>query len=99
MVIAMIPTLASYSISTFKEQVLHKAIGHLLSKLGKPDERDYGASGFPFFHLCTTLIAYCSDRPATVRGVGFQFHLLTSIVPCISLVISSKVLKRIFVER
>ncbi|KAJ7086196.1 atypical/PIKK/FRAP protein kinase [Mycena epipterygia] len=41
MVVAMIPTLASYNTPAFKEQILHKAMGHLLSQLDKPHERDY----------------------------------------------------------
>ncbi|KAJ7435254.1 FAT domain-containing protein [Mycena latifolia] len=41
MVVAMIPTLASYNTPAFKEQILHKAMSHLLSQLDKPHERDY----------------------------------------------------------
>ncbi|KAJ6525906.1 phosphatidylinositol 3-kinase [Mycena vulgaris] len=41
MVVAMIPTFASYDKFAFKEQILHKAMRHLLSQLDKPHERDY----------------------------------------------------------
>ncbi|KAJ7215054.1 phosphatidylinositol 3-kinase [Mycena pura] len=41
MVVAMVPTLASYNTPAFKDQILHKAMGHLLSQLEKPNERDY----------------------------------------------------------
>ncbi|KAF7324662.1 Serine/threonine-protein kinase TOR [Mycena kentingensis (nom. inval.)] len=41
MVVSMIPTLASYNTPAFKDQVLHKAMNHLLSQLDKRDERDY----------------------------------------------------------
>lgn len=42
MVVAMIPTLASYNTPAFKELVLHKAMAHLLGQLEKKEERDYG---------------------------------------------------------
>ncbi|KAJ7667024.1 phosphatidylinositol 3-kinase [Mycena rosella] len=41
MVVAMVPTLASYNTPAFKELVLHKAMGHLLGQLDKVHERDY----------------------------------------------------------
>jgi hypothetical protein len=42
MVITLIPTLASYDTQTFSEHFLHKAMGHLLTQLDKPNERSYG---------------------------------------------------------
>jgi len=39
MVITMIPTLAVYDTQTFSEHHLHKAMGHLLTQLEKPNER------------------------------------------------------------
>ncbi|KAJ6555230.1 phosphatidylinositol 3-kinase [Mycena sp. CBHHK59/15] len=41
MVIAMVPTLATYNTQAFKEQILHKAMGHLFTQLERPHERDY----------------------------------------------------------
>jgi FKBP12-rapamycin complex-associated protein len=43
MVIAMIPTLATYNTQAFKELILHKAMNHLFTQLERPHERDYGA--------------------------------------------------------
>lgn len=40
MVITMIPSLAAYDTQTFTEHFLHKAMGHLLTQLDKPNERD-----------------------------------------------------------
>jgi FKBP12-rapamycin complex-associated protein len=42
MVITMIPTLAVYDTQTFSEHHLHKAMGHLLTQLEKPNERSVG---------------------------------------------------------
>jgi hypothetical protein len=42
MVITMIPSLAVYDTQTFTEHFLHKAMGHLLTQLEKPAERNYG---------------------------------------------------------
>lgn len=42
MVITMIPSLAAYDTQTFTEHFLHKAMGHLLTQLDKPNERDIG---------------------------------------------------------
>ena len=39
MVISLIPTLAVYDTQTFSEHFLHKAMGHLLTYLDKPNER------------------------------------------------------------
>ncbi|KAJ6516644.1 phosphatidylinositol 3-kinase [Mycena vitilis] len=41
MVVAMLPTLASYNTPAFKELVLHKAMAHLLGLLERKEERDY----------------------------------------------------------
>lgn len=40
----MIPSLAAYDTQTFTEHFLHKAMGHLLTQLEKPAERNYGMS-------------------------------------------------------
>jgi hypothetical protein len=48
MVITLIPTLAVYDTQTFSEHYLHKAMGHLLTQLEKPNERSFGASFFQF---------------------------------------------------
>lgn len=42
MVITMIPSLAAYDTQTFTEHFLHKAMGHLLTQLEKPNERSFG---------------------------------------------------------
>lgn len=48
MVITMIPSLAAYDTQTFTEHFLHKAVGHLLTQLEKPAERNYGMNkSFP----------------------------------------------------
>lgn len=44
MVITMIPSLAAYDTQTFTEHFLHKAMGHLLTQLEKPNERSFGRS-------------------------------------------------------
>jgi hypothetical protein len=52
MVITLIPTLAVYDTQTFSEHYLHKAMGHLLTQLEKPNERSFGMPPFPIqpFH-------------------------------------------------
>ena len=47
MVITLIPTLAVYDTQTFSEHYLHKAMGHLLTQLEKPNERSFGTSLSP----------------------------------------------------
>ena len=42
MVITLIPTLAVYDTQTFSEHFLHKAMGHLLTLLGKSNDREFG---------------------------------------------------------
>ena len=46
MVITLIPTLAVYDTQTFSEHYLHKAMGHLLTQLEKPNERSFGTVSF-----------------------------------------------------
>ena len=46
MVITMIPALAAYDTQTFTEHFLHKAMGHLLTQLEKPNERSFGETIF-----------------------------------------------------
>ncbi|KAH9004515.1 atypical/PIKK/FRAP protein kinase [Lactarius hatsudake] len=41
MVITLIPTLAVYDTQTFSEHFLHKAMGHLLTLLGKSSDREF----------------------------------------------------------
>ncbi|KAJ7718399.1 phosphatidylinositol 3-kinase [Mycena maculata] len=41
MVVAMVPTLASYNTPAFTELVLHRAMAHLLAVLERREERDY----------------------------------------------------------
>ncbi|KAN0137000.1 atypical/PIKK/FRAP protein kinase [Lactarius tabidus] len=41
MVITLIPTLAVYDTQTFSEHFLHKAMGHLLTLLGKSNDREF----------------------------------------------------------
>lgn len=48
MVITLIPTLAVYDTQTFSEHYLHKAMGHLLTQLEKPNERSFGMLLSPF---------------------------------------------------
>ena len=62
MVITLIPTLAVYDTQTFSENYLHKAMGHLLTQLEKPNERSFGTSPSP-------IPLFCSD---------FTQHLLPS---------------------
>lgn len=42
MVITMIPSIAAYDTSTFTGHFLHKAMGHLLTAVEKPNERTFG---------------------------------------------------------
>lgn len=48
MVITLIPTLAVYDTQTFSEHFLHRAMGHLLTQLEKPNERSFGNTSFIF---------------------------------------------------
>ena len=65
MVITLIPTLAVYDTQTFSEHYLHKAMGHLLTQLEKPNERSFGT-------LPSSIQAFYSDSPQ---------HLLLSDIP------------------
>ena len=56
MVITLIPTLAVYDTQTFSEHYLHKAMGHLLTQLEKPNERSFGMALFP-------ILLFYSDFP------------------------------------
>lgn len=56
MVITLIPTLAVYDTQTFSEHYLHKAMGHLLTQLEKPNERSFGMAPFP-------ILLFYSDFP------------------------------------
>jgi hypothetical protein len=47
MVITLIPTLAVYDTQTFSEHFLHKAMGHLLTLLGKSNDREFGTRDLP----------------------------------------------------
>ena len=72
MVITLIPTLAVYDTQTFSEHYLHKAMGHLLTQLEKPNERSFGTSLFPIqsFYSYATQHSSLSDtrpRPSEVR--------------------------------
>lgn len=56
MVITLIPTLAVYDTQTFSEHYLHKAMGHLLTQLEKPNERSFGT-------LPLSIQSFYSDSP------------------------------------
>ena len=63
MVITMIPSLAAYDTQTFTEHFLHKAMGHLLTQLEKPAERNYGMKTMstpePVLVVIFILSVYC----------------------------------------
>jgi len=72
MVITLIPTLAVYDTQTFSEHYLHKAMGHLLTQLEKPNERSFGTSFFSiqlFYSDATqhSLLLDTLPRPLGVR--------------------------------
>jgi len=66
MVITLIPTLAVYDTQTFSEHYLHKAMGHLLTQLEKPNERSVGT-------LPLSIQSFYSDSP--------QHSLLSDTLP------------------
>lgn len=73
MVITLIPTLAVYDTQTFSENYLHKAMGHLLTQLDKPNERSFGMSPTPtrgpysdFFYQRSSLLGTL-PRPSVAR--------------------------------
>lgn len=72
MVITLIPTLAVYDTQTFSEHYLHKAMGHLLTQLEKPNERSFGTSPLSIQLLCfdftqRSLLLDTLQRPLGVR--------------------------------
>ena len=54
MVITLIPTLAVYDTQTFSEHFLHKAMGHLLTLLGKSNDREFGMLDLPSSYFILT---------------------------------------------
>jgi hypothetical protein len=58
MVITLIPTLAVYDTQTFSEHFLHKAMGHLLTLLGKSNDREFGTHDLP---VVTHSHSFCSS--------------------------------------
>jgi len=71
MVITLIPTLAVYDTQTFSEHYLHKAMGHLLTQLEKPNERSFGMSPSPIHlsHSDFTQHLLLLDTPLPPSGV------------------------------
>ena len=63
MVITLIPTLAVYDTQTFSEHFLHKAMGHLLTLLGKSNDREFGT-------LDPTLLLFRSHTPSVQAFVA-----------------------------
>ena len=57
MVITLIPTLAVYDTQTFSEHFLHKAMGHLLTLLGKSNDREFGMLDLPLPILLSLILA------------------------------------------
>jgi len=70
MVITLIPTLAVYDTQTFSEHYLHKAMGHLLTQLEKPNERSIGALPPPLPLFCSDFIQHLlpSGTPPRLSG-------------------------------
>ena len=66
MVITLIPTLAVYDTQTFSEHFLHKAMGHLLTLLGKSSDREFGTLELPLpsslSHPCSSIRRYRACR-------------------------------------
>jgi len=71
MVITLIPTLAVYDTQTFSEHYLHKAMGHLLTQLEKPNERSFGTlpSAIQLFYSNATQHSLPSDTLPPLSGV------------------------------
>lgn len=71
MVITLIPTLAVYDTQTFSEHYLHKAMGHLLTQLEKPNERSFGTSpsAIQLFYSNATQHSLLSDTLPRLSGV------------------------------
>ncbi|KAL0953824.1 hypothetical protein HGRIS_005004 [Hohenbuehelia grisea] len=70
MVITLIPTLAAYDTATFTETFLHKAMGHLLAQLEKPNERS-----FAFIAIGHTAAAVGSDMKQFLDPIMTQIKL------------------------
>ena len=67
MAITLIPTLAVYDTQTFSEHILHEAMGHLLTLLGKSNDREFGTLDLPLlsFHshsFCSSIRRYWTRR-------------------------------------
>ncbi|XP_006461830.1 hypothetical protein AGABI2DRAFT_151451 [Agaricus bisporus var. bisporus H97] len=70
MVITMIPSLAVYDTQTFTEHFLHKAMGHLLTQLEKPAERNYA-----FIAIGHTANAIGSDMKPFLDSIMNQIKI------------------------
>ncbi|KAF4593864.1 phosphatidylinositol kinase- protein kinase tor1 [Pleurotus pulmonarius] len=67
MVITLIPTLAAYDTAAFIEHFLHKAMGHLLTQLDKPNE--------PFIAIGHTAAAINGDMKPFLEPIMLQVKL------------------------
>lgn len=67
MVITLIPTLAVYDPQTFSEHYLHRAMGHLVTQLDKPNERSVGMTN-PYIVLAFAHVA-CA-QPSLLLGMS-----------------------------
>ena len=70
MVITLIPTLAVYDTQTFSEHYLHKAMGHLLTQLEKPNERSFGTSSFLIPLFCSNSAQHLLPSDTLPRLLG-----------------------------
>ncbi|KAM6497086.1 phosphatidylinositol 3-kinase [Amanita muscaria] len=70
MVITMIPSLAAYDTLSFTEHFLHKAMGHLLTQLERPNERSYA-----FIAIGHTANAVRSDMKPFLEPIIVQIKL------------------------
>ncbi|EGN96671.1 hypothetical protein SERLA73DRAFT_170096 [Serpula lacrymans var. lacrymans S7.3] len=70
MVITLIPTLAAYDTQTFSDHFLHKAMGHLLTQLEKPNERS-----FAFIAIGHTAAAVTSEMKRFLEPIMGQIKL------------------------
>ncbi|KAL4269010.1 Serine/threonine-protein kinase TOR [Pleurotus pulmonarius] len=70
MVITLIPTLAAYDTAAFIEHFLHKAMGHLLTQLDKPNERS-----FAFIAIGHTAAAINGDMKPFLEPIMLQVKL------------------------
>lgn len=67
MVITLIPTLAVYDTQTFSEHFLHKAMGHLLTLLGKSNDREFGTLDLPLLIPLSLILFKHSSLLGTSR--------------------------------